>query len=89
MSSLETGEANARKISSMHPLWEAHLFPRPPSSSKGKGKEGKEERFYYNPYSGELSLVFPRASTKCRGGILADEMGLGKTIMVASLCVPF
>lgn len=38
------------------------------------------------PSAGELSLVFPKASTKCRGGILADEMGLGKTIMVASLC---
>ena len=32
-----------------------------------------EERkpFYFNPYSGELSLVFPRAERKCRGGILA------------------
>lgn len=35
--------------------------------------------------TGELSLDFPKASNKCRGGILADEMGLGKTIMIASL----
>jgi DNA repair protein RAD5 len=35
--------------------------------------------------AGEISLDFPKASTRCRGGILADEMGLGKTIMVASL----
>lgn len=35
--------------------------------------------------AGELSLEFPRASKKLRGGILADEMGLGKTIMVAAL----
>lgn len=28
--------------------------------------------FYYNPYSGELSLDFPQASKRCRGGILAD-----------------
>ncbi|GAA6012072.1 hypothetical protein JCM10207_005118 [Rhodosporidiobolus poonsookiae] len=91
MSSMETGEANARKSLSLHPLWEKYRFPRASSSGKGKGNEdekegqGGEEFFYYNPYSGELSLIFPRASTKCRGGILADEMGLGKTIMVASL----
>ena len=35
--------------------------------------------------AGELSLEFPEASRKLRGGILADEMGLGKTIMVAAL----
>lgn len=27
--------------------------------------------FYFNPYSGELSLEFPRAERNCRGGILA------------------
>ncbi|GAA6004576.1 hypothetical protein JCM11491_002156 [Sporobolomyces phaffii] len=73
MSSMETGEEEARKSLSMHPLWEKYNFPN------------STDPFYYNPYSGELSLEFPKASTKCRGGILADEMGLGKTIMVASL----
>ncbi|GAA5955129.1 hypothetical protein JCM3765_003203 [Sporobolomyces pararoseus] len=73
MSSMETGEEEARKSNSIHPLWETYKFP------------GSDDLFYYNPYSGELSLEFPKASTKCRGGILADEMGLGKTIMVASL----
>ncbi|GAA6061262.1 hypothetical protein JCM10212_000703 [Sporobolomyces blumeae] len=73
MSSMETGEEEARKSMSMHPLWEKYFFP------------GSTDVFYYNPYSGDLSLEFPKASTKCRGGILADEMGLGKTIMVASL----
>lgn len=38
----------------------------------------------YNPYSGELSLDFPRASHKCCGGLLADEMGLG-TLFDASV----
>ncbi|GAA5920015.1 hypothetical protein JCM1841_000379 [Sporobolomyces salmonicolor] len=76
MSAMETGEENARKSLSMHPLWEKYLFP---------GSTENSDCFYYNPYSGELSLEFPKASTKCRGGILADEMGLGKTIMVASL----
>ncbi|GAA6039077.1 hypothetical protein JCM8097_005308 [Rhodosporidiobolus ruineniae] len=82
MSAMETGEADARKSLSLHPLFERYRFPREPGS---KAEEDGEEFFYYNPYSGDLSLIFPRASTKCRGGILADEMGLGKTIMVASL----
>ncbi|GAA5986669.1 hypothetical protein JCM10908_003851 [Rhodotorula pacifica] len=76
MAAMETGEEQARKSLSMHPLWEKYLFP---------GASSVSDCFYYNPYSGEISLDFPKASTRCRGGILADEMGLGKTIMVASL----
>ena len=30
-----------------------------------------ERSFYFNPYSGELSLEFPKAEIKCPGGILA------------------
>lgn len=30
-----------------------------------------ERPFYFNPYSGELSLEFPKAERKCKGGILA------------------
>ena len=30
-----------------------------------------EKLFYFNPYSGELSLKFPKAEMNCRGGILA------------------
>jgi DNA repair protein RAD5 len=30
-----------------------------------------EKPFYLNPYSGEMSLDFPKAERKCRGGILA------------------
>jgi hypothetical protein len=30
-----------------------------------------EKHFYFNPYSGELSLEFPKAERSCRGGILA------------------
>lgn len=32
-------------------------------------------KFFWNPYSGELSLEFPRAENTARGGILADAMG--------------
>ena len=38
--------------------------------------------FYYNAYSGELSLSFPRANHVLTGGILADVMGMGKTLYV-------
>ncbi|XJO72122.1 hypothetical protein BDV3_001515 [Batrachochytrium dendrobatidis] len=40
--------------------------------------------FYYNRFSGELSLETPK-ETHCTGGILADEMGLGKTIEMLAL----
>lgn len=30
-----------------------------------------EKPFYYNPYSGELSLDFPKAERRLKGGILA------------------
>ncbi|KAL8292853.1 hypothetical protein RQP46_000547 [Phenoliferia psychrophenolica] len=79
MSSMEDGEEDARDSMSMHPLWEEYLFPTEP------GKPESADAFYYNPYSGELSLDFPKASKRCGSGILADEMGLGKTIMVSAL----
>ena len=31
----------------------------------------EQKLFYVNPYSGELSLKFPRTEKRCRGGILA------------------
>jgi DNA repair protein RAD5 len=30
-----------------------------------------DKLFYFNRYSGELSLDFPKAERNCRGGILA------------------
>lgn len=32
-----------------------------------------------SPYDGDLSLEFPKANSRVRGGILADSMGMGKT----------
>lgn len=69
---------DARKLESMHPLWQEFRFPI-------NDTETSDESFYLNPYSGELSLEFPKAMDECRGGILADEMGLGKTIEILSL----
>jgi hypothetical protein len=34
----------------------------------------EERHFYFNSYSGEISLDFPAADTFCVGGILADGM---------------
>jgi hypothetical protein len=34
-----------------------------------------KRKFYWNPYSGELSLEFPKPDATARGGILADAMG--------------
>lgn len=38
-------------------------------------------KFYWNPYSGELSLTFPTSNTKSKGGILADAMGMSELAM--------
>ncbi|CAO3682707.1 unnamed protein product [Rhizopus microsporus] len=69
----EDGDLDMRAL---HPLWEEYSFPDTTS---------EHQFFYFNPYTGELSLEFPEANTQERGGILADEMGLGKTIEVLSL----
>ncbi|KAG2022727.1 DNA repair protein RAD5 [Coprinopsis cinerea AmutBmut pab1-1] len=86
MYSLETGAMDAREATSMHPLWSQYSFPHDPT---GDGDiidlTDDDKPFYFNPYSGELSLEFPKSERRCRGGILADGMGMGKTIMLSSL----
>ncbi|KAM3138535.1 hypothetical protein pb186bvf_009287 [Paramecium bursaria] len=56
----------------LHPLWRQY-----------QNKDGLN--VYFNPFSGQVSLIFPNSSQKCKGGILADEMGLGKTVMFIAL----
>ncbi|TFK56768.1 hypothetical protein OE88DRAFT_1650222, partial [Heliocybe sulcata] len=84
MYSLETGSSNARELTSLHPLWNEYAFPDEPNDSGIIDLTADEQPFYFNPYSGELSLQFPTAERKCRGGILAD-VGMGKTIMLSAL----
>lgn len=84
MQSLESGKSDAREATSMHPLWCQYAFPIK-TDSEIIDLTADEKPFYFNPYSGELSLTFPKAERNCRGGILADEMGMGKTIMLSSL----
>ncbi|PWN31852.1 uncharacterized protein FA14DRAFT_162702 [Meira miltonrushii] len=67
----------------LHPLWEEYIFPV--DDERMYLLDSACSKFYFNPYTGHLSLKFPSAGRGARGGILADEMGLGKTIQMASL----
>ncbi|EST06724.2 SNF2-related [Kalmanozyma brasiliensis GHG001] len=85
-STQQNGSSGERSLS-LHPLWEEYEFPLDYDNPEANERLvlSATRMFYFNPYTGDLSLDFQRASKGSRGGILADEMGLGKTIMVASL----
>ncbi|KAG8732122.1 DNA helicase rad5 [Ceratobasidium sp. 414] len=66
---LERGERSSRDTS-LHPLWEEYTFPF--EDDDGVIDLCAEERsFYFNPYSGELSLDFVKSENHRKGGILA------------------
>ncbi|KAJ4343674.1 DNA helicase rad5 [Ascochyta clinopodiicola] len=81
----EKDESLEGKDVSMHPLWEEYQWPEKDAENQDLPIIENQSMFYVNPYSGELSLEFPRQEQNCLGGILADEMGLGKTIEMMSL----
>lgn len=81
----EKDESLASKEVSMHPLWEEYQWPEKDADNQDLPIIEDQPMFYVNPYSGELSLEFPKQEQNCLGGILADEMGLGKTIEMMSL----
>ncbi|KAL8916681.1 MAG: hypothetical protein Q9208_008381 [Pyrenodesmia sp. 3 TL-2023] len=85
MISKEKDEKSDNKEVSMHPLWEEYAWPVKDMDDQHLPSVSGQEKFYVNPYSGELSLDFPVQEQHCLGGILADEMGLGKTIEMLSL----
>lgn len=85
MMSKEKDERDANREASMHPLWEEYQWPKKDMDDKELPQVENQDKFYVNPYSGELSLHFPVQEQHCLGGILADEMGLGKTIEMMSL----
>jgi DNA repair protein RAD5 len=85
MVSKEKDESLDGKEDSMHPLWEEYQWPTQDAENQPLPAIEDQTMFYVNPYSGELSLEFPRQEQNCLGGILADEMGLGKTIEMLSL----
>ncbi|PVH95751.1 hypothetical protein DM02DRAFT_617679 [Periconia macrospinosa] len=81
----EKAESLTHKEESMHPLWEEYEWPTQDADNMPVPVIENQSMFYVNPYSGELSLEFPKQEQNCLGGILADEMGLGKTIEMMSL----
>jgi DNA repair protein RAD5 len=81
----EKDESLTDKEVSMHPLWEEYQWPTKDADNQDLPIIEDQSMFYVNPYSGELSLEFPKQEQNCLGGILADEMGLGKTIEMMSL----
>ncbi|KAF8841910.1 hypothetical protein BDN67DRAFT_900346 [Paxillus ammoniavirescens] len=81
MQSMESGKVSAREATSMHPLWSEYVFPAEPRNGVIDLTDD-EKPFYYNPYSGELSLDFPKAERKLKGAFL---VGMGKTIMLSAL----
>ncbi|KAK0646997.1 SNF2 family N-terminal domain-containing protein [Cercophora newfieldiana] len=85
MISKEKDERNKQREISMHPLWEEYTWPTKDHDDKDLPRVPNQPSFYVNPYSGDMSLNFPRQNQHCLGGILADEMGLGKTIQMLSL----
>ncbi|KAF1921482.1 SNF2 family N-terminal domain-containing protein [Ampelomyces quisqualis] len=85
MVSKEKDESLDGKENSMHPLWEEYQWPTQDAENEPLPAIEDQTMFYVNPYSGELSLEFPRQEQNCLGGVLADEMGLGKTIEMLSL----
>jgi DNA repair protein RAD5 len=85
MVSKEKDETIEDKETSMHPLWEEYQWPTQDADNQLVPAIEDQTMFYVNPYSGELSLEFPKQEQNCLGGVLADEMGLGKTIEMLSL----
>ncbi|EKM83939.1 hypothetical protein AGABI1DRAFT_67033 [Agaricus bisporus var. burnettii JB137-S8] len=85
MYSIEHDTRDAHLGVSMHPLWSQYIFPPEQDINTGDIDLTAEDKFFYfNPYSGELSLDVPLVEHECRGGILAD-VGMGKTIMISAL----
>jgi len=67
----ERDEKAEHKQESMHPLWEDYSFPTKDADDR-ELPQALHQKFYVNPYSGELSLDFPTQDQHCLGGILAD-----------------
>jgi hypothetical protein len=84
--------------SDLHPMWcelevslelnENHGFREALTNFKQLKDAPDAFKFYFNPYSGQLSTEIPPYGDEIKnfkGGILADEMGLGKTVMMIAL----
>jgi DNA repair protein RAD5 len=68
----EKHKSEHEKEESMHPLWEEYEWPTQDADNMPVPSVEDQTMFYVNPYSGELSLEFPKQEQNCLGGILAD-----------------
>jgi DNA repair protein RAD5 len=68
----EKHEALTHKEAVMHPLWEEYEWPVQDADSQPLPVIDDQTMFYINPYSGEMSLEFPKQEQNCLGGVLAD-----------------
>ncbi|KAK0481797.1 P-loop containing nucleoside triphosphate hydrolase protein, partial [Armillaria novae-zelandiae] len=88
MQSLESGKSDAREATSMHPLWCQYAFPIR-TDSEIIDLTADEKPFYFNPYSGELSLDFSQGREKLPGMhyilILGPCLIVPDRIMLSSL----
>ena len=70
------GDKDVRKQQSLNPLWEEYQWPNDDNSTTEKENIGEHadesDKFYMNPYSGEMSLTMPTQESIHKGGILAD-----------------
>ena len=64
----EKDESLTRIETSMHPLWEEYQWPTQDADNEPVPVVEDQAMFYVNPYSGELSLEFPRQEQNCLGG---------------------
>jgi len=73
------GDKDVRKQQSLNPLWEEYEWLNEDSPATEKENvNGVEmmDKFYMNPYSGEMSLTMPTQESVHKGGILADGNSL-------------
>ena len=66
------GEKDVRKQQSLNPLWEEYEWPQDDTENETPRTREQGEKFYLNPYSGEMSLTLPTYESIHKGGILAD-----------------
>lgn len=67
MMSKEKDEKSDKKEVSMHPLWEEYSWPVKDMDDQDLAIVTNQSSFYVNPYSGELSLDFPRPGAALSG----------------------
>jgi len=79
------GENEVRKQQSLSPLWEEYQWPQDDIITMEKrnvspSESSKDDKFYLNPYSGEMSLELPTYESIQKGGLLADGTILSSQI---------